>query len=274
EIPKSVEEIDPRAFSSSGPAIKVDPENPYYFSESGILFDKAKETLISYPSGPNPVCNVPETVKTIGPEAFSYYPSLKIIVIPKGVEAIDEIAFANCDAAIDVDPNNAYFRSESGVLFDKKMETLVKFPSSSRVQRYEIPETVKRIANYAFEGCLSLKSVVIPEGVETIGRDAFLDCAALVELNLPAGVETIETYAFHGCSSLTSVVLPESLKSVELGIFSNCSALKDALLPRSVEKIADGAFSGSPVKIRVYKGSYAEYWARFKRLEYEIIKQE
>ena len=66
---------------------------------------------------------------------------------------------------------------------------------------------VTEIADYAFESCKGLTSVIIPDTVTRIGKYAFSGCRGLTTVQLPASVETIDAKAFDGCTALKSVVL-------------------------------------------------------------------
>lgn len=54
-----------------------------------------------------------------------------------------------------------------------------------------IPNTIKRIGNYAFWGCSALSTLTIPNNVTSIGKDAFKECSALRELIFEDGTEDL-----------------------------------------------------------------------------------
>ena len=117
KIPSNVSEIGREALNSS--VIIVDKNNASYSSEDGVLFDKNKTILISYPSRrDNGIYTIPSSVKTIDFGAFSFYqqPEIRIpnsitsiganaflgsnltkLVIPAGVQTLDYQAFGACD---------------------------------------------------------------------------------------------------------------------------------------------------------------------------------
>jgi len=55
---------------------------------------------------------------------------------------------------------------------------------------------VTSIEEEAFDGCVSLTSLVIPDTVTSIGEDAFSDCTALTEVSIPDSVISIGEHAF------------------------------------------------------------------------------
>lgn len=70
--------------------VSVDENNPNYSSdENGILYNKDKTTLVSYPAGKSFVeFTVPDSVTTIGNSAFYGCTALRYVIIPKSVTEI------------------------------------------------------------------------------------------------------------------------------------------------------------------------------------------
>ena len=82
--------------------------------------------------------------------------------------------------AIDVDAGNEYYSSESGVLFDKAKQKLIKYPPAKDGDVYEVPDTVSVIASMAFKRAYDIKQVLISSEVTAIGLEAFYACTNLV----------------------------------------------------------------------------------------------
>lgn len=97
-IPASVTKIGPGAFESCArlTAITVDAQNAFYRSVDGVLFDKIQSSLVEYPYGIPGSYTIPQSVTSIGAEAFGGCAQLTGITIPGRVNSIGNSAFADC----------------------------------------------------------------------------------------------------------------------------------------------------------------------------------
>jgi len=109
-IPASVTEIEGEAFvRSTSLKINVDSGNPYYSSENGVLYNKDKTELISWPSASGSVV-IPDGVKIIYGRAFSGCTSLTSVTIPSTVEEIGNGAFVGCTGITSIEiPSSVTF---------------------------------------------------------------------------------------------------------------------------------------------------------------------
>ena len=74
--------------------ITVDPENPNFYSEDGILFDKESKKILTYPAAKSgDSYSVPKSVTTIAYGAFAFNKNLVSVTLPDGLKEIDEHAF-------------------------------------------------------------------------------------------------------------------------------------------------------------------------------------
>lgn len=119
--------------------------------------------------------NLPNTLTTIGIQAFQYCRSLTSISIPANVTEIGANAFLNC---------------------------------SGLTGNVTIPSGVTVLPNQIFSGCTSITSVTLPEGLLSIGQNCFNNCIGLTELTIPSTVTSINTNALARCSGLVSLTVP------------------------------------------------------------------
>ena len=190
-IPNSVIAIGEKVLSNCNSLINIIVEdgNSIYDSRNNCnaIIETASNTLIS--GCKNTI--IPNTVATIGNDAFSTCSSLTSITIPEGVTKIGEYVFLGCTSLTSI----------------------------------TIPNSVTEIGEGAFADCTSLTNITIPNSVTEIGEGAFSYCTSLTSITIPNSVTEIGGYAFEGCSSLTSVYVkattPPTLYDVT---FNACSS--------------------------------------------------
>ena len=219
-IPNSVTSIGARAFSGCSGLTAV-----YYTGDvagwCGIGFESYDANPLYYAH--NLYINgalvtdlvIPDSVTSIGSNAFSGCAGLTSIAIPDSVTSIGYAAFSGCKGLTSI----------------------------------TIPDSVTSIGYEAFRGCTGLTSVtytgdvagwcgiafgsydanplyyahnlyindklvtdlVIPDGVTSIGYSAFYHCTGLTSVTIPNSVTSIEQYAFYGCNKLIEVCNLSSL---------------------------------------------------------------
>lgn len=150
--------------------------------------------------------------KTVG--GFSGCSSLENVVIPDGVESIDERAFYNCRGIFDI----------------------------------EIPDSVTEIGDYAFYGCTYLENVKLSENLVSIGNYAFNQCKAITSIDLPDSLTSIGNYAFYKCTGLADVTLTKNLTSIGTSAFG-FTKIKEVTIPASLETAdVSGVFENTPLE--------------------------
>ncbi len=97
-IPYSVTSIGDYAFYDCNilTSIHVAIDNPTYCSVDGVLFNKDKTILMTYPRGKQGVYEIPNSVTSIGDIAFEGCTGLTSVIIPNSVTSIGNCAFFGC----------------------------------------------------------------------------------------------------------------------------------------------------------------------------------
>ena len=248
EIPDSVTEMGNDAFfgCSSLMTIVVAEGNTIYSSLNGVLFNKVKTELICYPADKaDKSYSIPNSVTSIGGDAFRDCASLIEVTIPNSVTSIGDAAFSGC----------------------KNLKNL------------KMSDSLIDIGNYAFDCCASLVDITIPSSTINIGERAFGFCTNLNSITIPCSVISIENNAFYGCFNLlkvdvdygnnnyvsidgvlfnkdktkivyyppgktdSSYTIPSSVTSIGEKAFSYCISLMNIEIPYGVINISDSAFS-------------------------------
>ena len=189
-----------------------------------------------------------DNLKSIKSKAF-FSCGFESIDIPKSVTEIEYGAFAVSNlSVINIDSENEYFTSSDSIVYNIDMTEIIAYPPlKDNRNTFEIPDSVKSIAPYAFCCCWALETVVIPDSVESIGEYAFYNAGNLTYITVPGSVEKIENNTFSGCQSLNSLTLSEGIKSIGIMAFEECCELTNILLPESLESLNPTAFYMSGV---------------------------
>ena len=147
---------------------------------------------------------IPDSVTTIGADAFSYNGALTTVTIGSSVTSIGAYAFAE-----------------------------------GALATVTIPDSVTSIGANAFEGNL-LSTVTIGNSVTSIGANAF-DTNALTSVTIPNSVTSIGAYAFED-NDLTSVTIPNSVTTIGDYAFAT-NDLTTVTIGNSVTSIGNLAFA-------------------------------
>ena len=175
---------------------------------------------------------IPDSVTSIGEYAFSYCSGLTSITIPDSVTSIGSDAFAFCEGLTSITIPDSVTSIGGG-----------SFYGCRRLTSITIPDSVTSIGQSAFNSCIGLTSITIPDSVTSIGGESFSRCSGLTSITIPDSVTSIGVGSFRGCSGLTSITIPDSVTSIESFAFDGCNKLTSITIPDSVTSIGEDAFS-------------------------------
>ena len=111
--------------------------------------------------------NLPSGLTIIGDYCFEGCKNLEYISIPNSVTNIGFLALEDCTSLISITMDeNSYYYSVDGVLFRKKDDCLLWYPSSKTEPNYVVPNGIKEI--YKIENCFYLKTITLPISLESL----------------------------------------------------------------------------------------------------------
>ena len=249
-----------------------------------VYSDATKTNLLGCLSNIEGEVTIPNTVKSIGQNAFRGCKGITSVTIPNSVTSIGSSAFGYCGSLKEVHISDmaAWCRISFGSYNANPLDYAHDlYLNGLLITDLVIPNSVTSIGNYAFYDCSGLTSVTIPNSVTSIGSYAFSGCSGLTSVTIPNSVTSIGESAFYGCSGLkevhisdmaawcrisfgsynanpldyahdlylnglliTDLVIPNSVMSIGNYAFYNCSGLTSVTIPNSVTSIGEDAFYG------------------------------
>ena len=181
-ISKSVTRFGALAFADCYrlKSFSVDEGNPYYDSrgDSHAVIDTQSNTLLF--GGASTV--IPDSVSSIGNNAFRGNESLQRMVIPASVKTIGRSAFAGC----------------------------------SRLEEVILCEGLQRIGDLAFNGC-AMEKIIIPDSVIRLDNTTFFACHHLSATINTENIRELGNGVFGRCKSIKLIDRKRSLSTVTRG---------------------------------------------------------
>ncbi len=170
---------------------------------------------------------IPDSVKSIGSEAFYNLSTSGIVNIGSGLEEIGDRAFIKMQSSgFVVSTDNEYFcNDDSGVLYNKDKTELVRYPAfKTTLREYKIPSTVETIGDYAFRGASQLYDVTLSDNLKYIEEGAFYSSSCEITA-LPSGLLEIGEKAFAYNSRNDSFKIPSTVTLIHPTAFMANSSL-------------------------------------------------
>ena len=171
-----------------GNQFEVDMADPDFVIDHGVLTKYRGESREAV---------VPDHVRSIGPAAFNMQDSLTKIVLPEGVvELQGSNNFRGC-------------RSLETLVLPEGLEAIpdCAFAGCERLRKIVLPRNLKSLGRMVFDGCKSLVSVAIPPGVSIVEKDAFSNCANLETIVLGENTELRGMLLAESCPKLSTIIV-------------------------------------------------------------------
>lgn len=195
------------------------------------------------------VLTIPDDVKAIGEQAFEDV-CVKEVILPKGLESIEDEAFKNSTLA-KIDLTNVKFLgnkvfefSELGEITYSKYLTYIpeRCFRGSNLAEFEIPKQVTALKIGCFEGT-NLERIDL-SGIITLEEFVFFDCFNLKEIILSETITEIPDGFCRRCQRLEKINLSH-VQFIGSSAFSECSNLDAGNLSAKIDR---NAFEGTAVK--------------------------
>ena len=157
---------------------------------------------------------IPNSVTKIGNSSFFYCIGLSSIIIPNSVTSIGDGAFERCTGITNLSIGNSVNSIGDNCFCD-----------CSGLTDLILPNSVTYLGSHSFDSCTGLTSIKISDSVTSLLFNVFYFCIGLKTLTIPNTITTIGTYAFGDCSGLTSIIIPSSVTSIADFAFGSCTGL-------------------------------------------------
>ena len=185
---------------------------------------------------------IPENVTTMCRESIPpYVEQLTIGCSVKNV-SVGDFTGTFSIKEFKVSKKNKHFASKDGVLYNKKMNKIIAYPTSKNGSKFTVPKSVKNIGDNAFEYTKKLQTINFSKNVKVIGKYAFQSCKNIESITINKNIISVGDLAFFDCRNLSELHIADN-KKLKFGsdVFSSCDSLKNVTLP-NVAKLGYGMF--------------------------------
>ena len=173
---------------------------------------------------------IPDSIITIGEDAFDGCANLTQVSIPDSVTSLGDWALSSCGLTSITLPNSITNLGAGALAVCGNLTNVT------------LPDSITSLA--AFGYCGSLPGITLPSSLTSLGEGAFYYCQSLTNITIPSGVTNLGDLAFSGLlGNLTNVTLPNSLAVIGSGAFDWCRSLTNITIPGSVATLGTNAFT-------------------------------
>lgn len=259
EMPATVQTVNSSAFNGCYALRRVDWSpvlttiNANAFANCRALRMEENEQGVEYKG-------LPESLQTIGDQAFYDGESLTTITVPSKVTTIGAQAFYNYTYSSNKDglvkvvlPKSLTTIGANAFNGRTKLETVVMPNNVSGVE--DGVGGITSIGDGAFDGCTKAKFIgedngasdgkfVLPKNLNSLGSRAFYRCTEITYVEIGTHLATIPNYAFRDCAKIKEVKFNDTstVQAISESAFCGCTQLAKINLPASLKTIGNYAF--------------------------------
>ena len=203
----------------------------------------------------------PDSLTTIDNYIFYGVTTLQELHIPKNVQTIkSNPAYNTTIERFSVDDSNAYFTVQDDILLSKDLTSLIGYPPGKDIVKYQIPESVISINDYAFATAEKLLEITIPDMVTSLGEGSFAK-SGITQITIPKSVNEISFFLFYQCKNLVEVTVNGNLNLTGYEMFQSCPALKKVIFNGNINRVNSRTFHDCSVLTDViFNGDVNEIW--------------
>ena len=191
--------------------------------------------------------NLPESLTHVSESVFSGCYSLKEITIPKSLKQLGTHMFSHCKSL-----EYCVFSSEEteisrGSFFQcANLKKLIVRDEKGEHPYFLFSNGWWNRLDYALTGCISLKEIYFSDKTTVIWEGICCHCASLKQIIIPNGVQCIQMHAFSECNSIKEVHIPASVKRIDTWAFSSLENLEMIVVDNPNIDISPDAFVKCP----------------------------
>lgn len=241
--------------------------------------EKVISVIGSYCRKITSVC-LPDTLKTIEPEAFTYCDSLLKINIPNGVTIIGKKAFYTCESLREIELPDSVTIIDAGAFYNSGLRqiqfnkvTTIGWWAFANTELIELilPDTVTCFEDrlYELSTIKTLKKIRIPNTIQEIEIHMPVFKSDIIEYNefndglyignennpylilvtnkknniIHKNCKIIAAEAFKNNNKIFDINIPNGVTIIGEGAFAQCNELKKVNIPKSVTVISNLAFA-------------------------------
>lgn len=151
---------------------------------------------------------LPDSVQTIGAEAFENS-SVKTVHIPSALKILGYDAFLGCHklAAFEGGQGN-YYKVKDGVLYNRSITKLIKYPAKKKDKSFSVPNSVKTVSSYAFDRTSNLVKLEFGSRISNMGYHTVYKAGKLKSVSFKTKKLGYCSYPISDCNRLAVIVGP------------------------------------------------------------------